>query len=120
MQRPPLKRVQVVFFRTAAGNEPVREWLKALPAVDRHVVGTDLQRVEFRWPIGMPLTRALGGGLHELRSTLPSRRIARVLFYVSRDEELVLLHGFIKKSQQTPADDLAVARRNKRIHEDAR
>jgi phage-related protein len=119
MARMPLKRLQVVFFRTAAGNEPVREWLKSLSPPDRRVIGFDLQRVEFRWPIGMPLTRALGDGLHEVRSTLASRRIARVLFYVSEDGELVVLHGFIKKSQRIPVDDLAIARRNKRTHEDA-
>jgi phage-related protein len=66
-------------------------------------------RVQYRWPVGMPLCRALGGGLWEVRTSLPSNRIARVLFSVQQSRILVL-HGFIKKTQKTPADDLALAR----------
>ncbi len=112
-----LKRVPAVFFRSAAGGEPVREWLKSLPAEDRKAVGDDIRRVEFGWPIGMPLTRALGNGLHEIRTRLPSNRIARVLFFVSRRQELVLLVGFVKKTAKTPIQDIEQARRNMRWFE---
>ncbi|MFO1083222.1 MAG: type II toxin-antitoxin system RelE/ParE family toxin [Reyranellaceae bacterium] len=67
-------------------------------------------RVQYRWPIGMPLCRSLGEGLWEVRSDLPRNRIARVLFAVM-DDRIVAHHGFIKKTQKTPADDLALARR---------
>lgn len=70
-------------------------------------------RVQFRWPIGMPLCRSLGGGLSEVRSDLPSNRTARVLFCIA-DERIVALHGFIKKTQRTPAADLDLALRRKR------
>ena len=86
----------------------MREWLKALPAADRKVIGADIKDVEFSWPIGMPLCRSLGGGLWEVRSDLPQGRIARVLFCVS-DGRMVLLHGFIKKSQKTPTSERDVA-----------
>jgi phage-related protein len=80
---------------------------------DRNAIGQDLMRVQYRWPVGMPLCRSLGDGLWEVRSDLPSHRIARVLFMVS-GERIVALHGFIKKTQKTPDADLALARRRQR------
>jgi phage-related protein len=108
----PAVRIPLVFFLSAAGTEPVRDWLRALPDEDCRTIGQDLMRVQWRWPIGMPLCRSLGDGLWEVRTSLPSRRIARVIF-VFHDGELVALHGFIKKSRKTPTVDLdlAVARR---------
>jgi len=109
----PLKKVPAVFFRTAAGREPVRDWLKMLAVADRKAIGDDIRAVEFAWPLGMPLARPLGDGLHEVRTRLPSRNIARVIFFVSRRGCLVLLHGFIKKTQKLPAADLALAKANR-------
>ena len=91
----------------------VRNWLRGLDEDDRNVIGQDLMRVQFRWPVGMPLCRPMGDGLWELRSDLPNNRIARVLFGVQASK-IVVLHGFIKKTQKTPDDDLALARRRKR------
>jgi phage-related protein len=81
-----------------------------LPAEDRRAIGTDLATVQVGWPIGMPLCRPLGGGLWEVRSTLPSRRIARLLIFVHAGR-IGVMHGFIKKTRKTPADDLDLARR---------
>ncbi|MBW2294916.1 MAG: type II toxin-antitoxin system RelE/ParE family toxin [Deltaproteobacteria bacterium] len=106
------KRIPLVFFRTDTGSEPVREWLLGLPKPDRRIVGVGLKELEFGWPIGMPLCRALGGGLFELRVSLRSRRIARVIVCV-HEEELFALHGFIKKTQKTPGGDLKLARSRK-------
>jgi phage-related protein len=105
---PP--EVPVRFYRTETGKEPVREWLRGLEEGDRRAIGLDLMRVQFGWPIGMPLVRSLKDGLWEVRSSLPSQRIARLVlcFY---DGMLIVLHGFIKKTQKTPADDLSLARR---------
>jgi phage-related protein len=113
----PLKRVPAIFYRTKAGNEPVRDWLKSMDREDRRRIGEDVKVVEYGWPIGMPTCRAMGEGLHEVRSDLPNNRIARVLFYIDRRQRMVLLHGFIKKSRATPAEDLELARANKRKHE---
>jgi phage-related protein len=107
------RKAPVVFYRTPAGTEVVRNWLRALDQDDRNAIGQDLMRVQYRWPIGMPLCRPMGDGLWELRSDLPSDRIARVLFSV-HEGDILLLHGFIKKTQKTPDDDLALARRRKR------
>lgn len=101
-------RLEVRFFRTEAGNEPVRDWLRELPPVDRRAIGEDLKTVQLGWPLGMPLVRKMEPGLWEVRLNL-DKRIARLLFAVE-GEVIVLLHGFIKKSRATPADDLNLAR----------
>ena len=106
----PGGRTPLVFFRTKAGNEPVRDWLKRLPEAERQAVGQDLMRVQWRWPVGMPLCRNLGGGLWEVRSTLPDGGIARIIF-CAHDDELVALHGFIKKTQKTPKGAFELAAR---------
>ena len=110
MTPKPLREIPAVFYRTAGGTEPVLDWLRSLPPEDRRAIGTDLATVQFGWPIGMPLCRALGGGLWEVRSSLPSRRIARVVFFVDGGR-IGVLHGFIKKTQKTPAGDLELARK---------
>lgn len=108
-----LRILPVDFFRTRSGSEPVRDRLKQIEPADRRVVGYDLLRVQNGWPVGMPLCRNLGEGLWEIRSSLPSRRIARLLFVI-RQERILLLHGFIKKSQAIPATELDLARKRAR------
>ena len=110
------RKSPVVFYRTRSGNEVVRNWLRSLDEKDRNAIGQDLMRVQYRWPIGMPLCRPMGDGLWEVRSDLPSRTIARTLFCIKGDEILVL-HGFIKKTQKTPDMDLELARRRKKEFE---
>lgn len=107
------KKIPLIFFRTAARNEPVREWLKELPEVERQAIGKDLLRAQWRWPVGMPLCRALRDGLWEIRTDLSTKRTARVLICLYR-EHLVALHGFIKKTRTTPNEDLALARKRKK------
>jgi phage-related protein len=112
------KRVRAVFYRTEAGGEPVREWLKSLPShEDRKRIGEDIKTVEFGWPVGMPVCRSVGGGIYEVRSDLAQNRIARVLFYFEKSSRMVLLHAFIKKTRKTPDEDLDLAQRNKKKHE---
>ncbi len=101
-------KIPLVFFQTPTGNEPVRDWLKDLPDDDRRAVGQDLMRVQWRWPVGMPLCRSLGSGLWEVRSSLTSNRIARVVF-CEHGGELVALHGFIKKTKKAPKAELDLA-----------
>jgi phage-related protein len=111
------KRVPAIFYRTEAGGEPVRGWLKGLSAEDRKRIGEDVKTVEFGWPIGMPVCKPLGGGIYEVRSSLAHNRIARVLFYIDKKSRMVLLHGFIKKTQKTPDEDMELARGNKNKHQ---
>jgi phage-related protein len=110
------KRIPAIFYRTEAGGEPVREWLKGLSPEDRKCIGEDIKTVEFGWPIGMPVCRPLGDGIHEVRTSLVHSRIARVLFYVDKKGRMVLVHGFIKKTRRTPDEDLELARNNKDKH----
>ena len=111
------KRIPAIFFRTDAGGEPVREWLKSLSREDRKQIGTDIMTVEFGWPIGMPVCRPLGHAMYEVRTNLSNNRIARVLFYLDKLGRMVLLHGFMKKTQKTPAEELNLAASNKNKHE---
>ncbi len=101
-------RLQVVFYKTDPGKEPVREWLKELDKEDRKIIGEDIKTVQLGWPLGMPLVRKIDKGLWEIRIQL-DRRIARVLFTAHKGM-MVLLHGFIKKSQKLPANDLKIAK----------
>lgn len=110
MSKEQAPEMPVRFYRSAAGREPVLDWLRGLDKEDRRIIGLDLMRVQFGWPIGMPLVRSLKDGLWEVRSSLPSQRVARLIICF-HDQMLVVLHGFIKKTQKTPADDLALAQR---------
>jgi phage-related protein len=102
--------VPVRFYRSATGREPVLEWLRDLDREDRRAIGLDLMRVQFGWPLGMPLVRSLKDGLWEVRSSLPSQKIARLILCF-HEKTLIVLHGFIKKTQKTPAADLETAKR---------
>jgi phage-related protein len=107
------KKIVARFYTTAGGRRSVRDWLLALPKEDRRIVGRDVQKVEFGWPIGMPYCRPLGRGLWEVRSDLTGGRIARVMFCIVANE-MILLHGFEKKSQKTPVLDIEIAFKRKR------
>jgi phage-related protein len=104
----------VIFFCSSTGNEPVREWLRSLPANERRMIGEDIKTVQYRWPLGMPLVDHLGDGLWEVRTRLPTR-IARTLFFI-HDEEIILVHGFVKKTQKTPAEERALALKRKNAY----
>jgi len=110
---PGLKRLPARFYRSDSGREPVREWLKGLEPEDRKVIGQDIKDVEFSWPIGMPLVRSLGRELWEVRSSLLDGRMARVVFCIEQGC-MVLLHGFIKKTQKTPQHDIDLALKRKK------
>ena len=112
MTEPKQKIIPAVFYRTTAGREPVREWLMELDSEDRRIIGTDIRTVEFGWPIGMPVCRPMGNGLFEVRSTIMGKRMARVLFCI-HDRDMVLLHGFVKKTRRTPKTELAVVLKRK-------
>jgi len=91
--------------------------LKGLSPEDRKRIGEDIKTVEFGWPVGMPVCKPLGNGIYEVRSSLAQNQIARVLFYIDKKGRMVLLHGFVKKTQKTPQEDLELARRNKSKHQ---
>lgn len=101
--------LNVKFFRTDTGREPVRDWLKDdLSAKDRRTIGFDIKTAQFGWPIGMPVVRKLEANLWEVRSRIKNG-IARTIFTVV-GSDMVLIHGFVKKSQKTPKEDLQTAR----------
>lgn len=114
-----IKRIPVRFYKETSGNEPVRKWLFELNDDDRKIIGRDIASVQIDWPIGLPLVRPLGHKLWEVRSDLDNR-IARVIF-IMHNGFMVLLHGFIKKTQQTPKSDIELAlKRTRKIVEEER
>ncbi|MCH7942913.1 MAG: type II toxin-antitoxin system RelE/ParE family toxin [Proteobacteria bacterium] len=110
MQR---KKISAEFYRSVSGKEPVRDWLLKLNRDDRKIIGKDIQKVEFGWPIGMPYSRPLGKGIYEVRSNLSDNRIARIIFCI-RNNRMALLHGFVKKTRKTPKSDLDLAIKRKK------
>jgi phage-related protein len=107
--------IKVIFFRTESGSEPVREWLRQLPKADKVALGEDIMVVQRLWPVGKPKVDSLGKGLWEIRSKLGDR-IARIIFCFVAGE-LVLLHGFIKKTQKTPHQEIDIALKRKKQYE---
>lgn len=104
----PPQPLSARFFKTDLGAEPVREWLISSTVADRKAIGDDIRTVQIGWPIGMPLVRKLDADLWEVRSHVKDG-IARVIFTM-HGNIMILLHGFTKKSQKTPAGDLATAK----------
>ena len=109
-------RLGVVFFKTGSNSEPVREWLKSLPMSHKKAIGEDIKTIQYGWPLGMPLVEKLGSGLWETRSRV-SDGIARTLFTVDGDQ-IILLHGFIKKTQKIPLKELNTARARLRHYQE--
>lgn len=101
--------LDVRFYTNPSGKEPVRDWLKGLAVEDRKLIGEDIKTAQFGWPIGMPLAKKLEKDIWEIRTSLKDK-ISRVLL-TKQAAYLVLLHGFIKKSQKTPTKELGVARK---------
>jgi phage-related protein len=105
---------QVVFYKTKAGNEVVLNFIRGLPANDKKTIGEDLATLQHGYPLGMPMCRHLVGDLWELRSSMPSKREARLIyFYHSASSNIVVVHGFIKKTQKTPANDIDLAQKRR-------
>jgi phage-related protein len=107
-EQPSPQKISLIFFRTAAGSEPVREWLKTLPETERQAVGKDLLRAAMALA-GRDAVMPADG----IRTDLPTKRTVRVLLCVYR-EHLVALHGFIKKTRATPDEDLTLARKRQK------
>lgn len=99
------------FFRSEQGNEPVRDWLKSLPVEAKREIGSDIERVQWQWPVSMPLVDGLGGGLYEVRTRV-ERIQYRVLFCIAGNS-MVLLQGFVKKARTEP-DQIALGRKRQR------
>lgn len=107
------KKVPAVFYVSNNESEPVKDWLLKLSKDNRKSIGEDIKTVEFGWPIGMPTCRPMSDGLYEVRTGLADKKIARVLFCF-HSQKMVLLHGFIKKTQKTPKPDLDLAKKRKK------
>ena len=99
-----------------SGNEANVNPTLAAPVC--RIIGSDIKDVEFSFPIGLPLCRSLSGykDLWEVRSKITGGKIARIIFYISNGE-MILLHGFIKKSQKTPKKEIELAVKRQKEHQ---
>ncbi len=116
MNQLAIQKLKVIFYRTEAGIEPVRIWLTGLLKSEKKAIGEDIMTVQYGWPLGMPLVDNLGQGLWEVRSRLPSKKIARIIFFMD-NQTMILVHGFIKKTQRTPKSELDLARQRKKRYQ---
>ncbi len=105
-------KLKLSFFRSEQQVEPVREWLKELTKEEKRIIGTDLKTIQVSWPLGMPLVKNVGNSIWEARSHLPQGKISRIFFVIYNDT-IVLLHGFIKKSQKIPPKELDLAKKRR-------
>lgn len=108
-----MKKITVLFYENSNGKKPVKEWLYSLDRNDRKTVGEDIKTVEYGFPIGLPVCRKLESKLYEVRSNISDGKIARVIFTVVSGY-MILLHGFIKKTQKTPKSDIDLAKKRKK------
>lgn len=105
---------RAVFYETASGNEVVLDTIRQLSDEEKKVVGEDLKTVQIGFPMGLPLCRPLGDGLYEVRSSLPSKREFRLIFFFDRARQcLLVVHALFKKSAKLPKADLDLARKRK-------
>jgi phage-related protein len=108
--------IPIIFYREEGSQkEPVRQWLMELTKENRRIIGKDLRTVQIGWPLGMPLVKAMGQGLWELRSNLPDGTVR--IFFITSNGEIVLLHAIIKKSQKTPEKELETAKKRAKNYE---
>ena len=61
------KKLAARFYELPSGRKPVRDWLMDLTKDDRAIIGKDVQKAEFGWPLDLPSCRPMGGGLYEIR-----------------------------------------------------
>lgn len=105
-----MKRITARFFQTDAGNEPVKVWLQSLARIDCKIVGTDIAKVEFGWPLGMPVCRPVRGGLREVRSTIKAGTVEARTYFGIDGSEMILLNGHEGKTGQKHEIDVAIDR----------
>ncbi len=103
-----MKKIPALFYKNSNDKKPVRDWLLELSENDRKIIGQDIATVEYAYPVGMPTCRSLGNKLEEVRSDISDKRIARVIFSI-KCGYIILLHGFIKKTQKTPKNEIDIA-----------
>ena len=104
------KKIPVRFYRTEAGRAPVLDWLRGLDNDDRRAFGLDLMGCSSAGRLGGRWWEASKMVFGKYARRFRAKRIARVILCF-HDQMLVVLHAFIKKTQKTPADDLALAKR---------
>jgi phage-related protein len=96
-------------------DQKLFDWVKALPVSIRADYARLTELLEnFGCELRLPHSRAMGKGLFELRPR-GKEGIARIFYCMVRGKSIIVLHGFVKKTQKTPLKELDKA--NKRMKE---
>ena len=86
--------------------------LRAFPEVVKEDLADALAMLDEGVNLSMPLSRpmpSIGSGVHELR--LKDRSgVYRVIYFIRKQSEIWLIHAFQKKSQQTPKENIELAK----------
>ncbi|MEY3621751.1 MAG: hypothetical protein RL132_833 [Pseudomonadota bacterium] len=91
-------------------SDQVQEDVLALPdTLQARYIGLTARMIEHGPNLGLPHTDALGGGLFELRLK-GAEGIARVMYCLMIERQILVLHVFVKKTQKTPPRELRIAR----------
>lgn len=102
-------RWTIEFYKSANGKEPVADFFDSLTVEGRTKV---VRLLDLLSSIGVllkePYTRQVSGKIRELRSTDKAGEI-RIMYFTWTGKKFILLHGFIKKSDKTPAKELVIA-----------
>lgn len=101
------KSFDIRLYQEPSGKMPVFEWLKQFDRNEREIIDRDIKYLQYSWPWKMPLVKPLGNGLMEIRSKVQNRQIR--IFFILHEGTIILLHGFIKKTQQTPGNEMNIA-----------
>lgn len=100
---------EIIFYVTESGQQVVYDFVKALDPISYAKTLRQINLLEtYGADLGMPHVKPLGDGLIELR--VRGKREVRIFYVFAKGRNIYLLHGFIKKTQQTPKKELNIAR----------
>ena len=107
----------IEFYSLPNGQKPVENFLDSL-SVKMRVKALDSLSLleEYGNQLRLPYSKALEDGIFELRIKFSSD-ISRVFYFFYVGNKIVVTNGFIKKTQKTPASELAKARKYKQDYE---
>ncbi|MBQ3826482.1 MAG: type II toxin-antitoxin system RelE/ParE family toxin [Spirochaetaceae bacterium] len=103
-------------FQTEQRNQPCRDFILTLSREDKKEVGAKIFEVQKGFPMGLPLVRKMDSDLWEIRVGITDG-ICRIFFTIA-ENMIILLHGFVKKSQKTLQNELETAQNRLRLFKD--
>lgn len=101
---------EIKLFATASGEEVVADFLDSLPRKHRAKAIWEIELLSIQGTaLTLPYARHIDGDLWELRVKFASD-ISRIFYFIHTKNQIVLLHGFVKKTDKTPPGEIAIAK----------